>query len=162
MYNLEGFTKKANNVINKAYLHAGRLGHVYMGSEHLLLALVTEQGSTSASICHVCGVKEESVLARINMLVGRGEPCIVERDGATPTVRKIIERAILISTENKLHFAGTEHLLLAMLREETCTGSRIINEIGGNVTRITGACSASMGGEHSNACLLYTSPSPRD
>ncbi|MBQ3162825.1 MAG: ATP-dependent Clp protease ATP-binding subunit [Oscillospiraceae bacterium] len=148
MYNLEGFTKKANNVINKAYLHAGRLGHVYMGSEHLLLALVTEQGSTSASICRVCGVKEESVLARINMLVGRGEPCIVERDGATPTVRKIIERAILISTENKLHFAGTEHLLLAMLREETCTGSRIINEIGGNVTRLTSACSASMGGEN--------------
>ncbi len=151
MYNIEGFTKKANSVINKAYLHAGRLGHVYMGSEHLLLALVTEQGSTSASICRVCGIKEESVITRINMLVGRGEPCIVERDGATPTVRKIIERAAIISTENKLQLAGTEHLLLAMLREETCTGSRIINEIGGNVTRLTNACSASIGGENSNS-----------
>jgi len=147
MYNLEGFTKKANNVINKAYLHAGRFGHVYMGSEHLLLALVTEQGSTSASICRVCGVKEESVVTRINMLVGRGEPCIVDRDGATPTVRKIIERAVLISAENNLQLTGTEHLLLAMLREETCTGSRIISEIGGNVTRISNACSASIGND---------------
>ncbi len=149
MYNLEGFTKKANSVINKAYLHAGRLGHVYMGSEHLLLALVTEQGSTSASICRVCGIKEESVITRINMLVGRGEPCIVEREGATPTVRKIIERAVLISNESKLQLAGTEHLLLAMLREETCTGSRIISEIGGNISRLTSACSASIGNESS-------------
>ncbi len=144
MYNLESFTKKANNVINKSYLHAGRLGHVYMGSEHLLLALVTEQGSTSASICRVCGIKEEGVLNRINALVGRGEPCIVDREGTTPTARKIIERALLISKENHVKLAGTEHLLLALLHEQTCTGCRIINELGGNVNRLAGACSMSI------------------
>ena len=45
MYNIEMFTKKANMVIKKAYLQAGRLGHTYMGSEHLLLALSGEQVS---------------------------------------------------------------------------------------------------------------------
>ncbi len=149
MYNLDSFTKKANNVINKSYLHAGRFGHVYMGSEHLLLALVTEHGSTSASICRVCGIKEEAVIGRITALVGRGEPCIVERDGTTPTVRKIIERAVFLARDNHVQTAGTEHILLALLQEQTCTGCRIINEIGGNMSRITGACSVSVNGEGS-------------
>ncbi len=149
MYNFESFTKKANNVINKAYLHAGRFGHTYMGSEHLLLALATEQGSTSASICRVCGIKEEAILLRINVLVGRGEPCIVERDGTTPTVRKIIEHAIFLAKENHVQLAGTEHILLALLHEQTCTGCRIINEIGGNINRMTGACSMSVNPDNS-------------
>ena len=153
MYNLDSFTKKANSVINKAYLHAGRLGHVYMGSEHLLLALATEQGSTSASICRVCGIKEESILKRIDALVGRGEPCVVAHDGATPTVVKIIERAVFISVENKLNLAGTEHLLLALLQEETCTGCRIIEEIGGNVSRLAGACSMSANTESPSGAI---------
>ncbi|MBQ7981630.1 MAG: ATP-dependent Clp protease ATP-binding subunit, partial [Oscillospiraceae bacterium] len=153
MYNLDSFTKKANNVINKSYLHAGRLGHVYMGSEHLLLALATEQGSTSASICHVCGIKEEAITSRINILVGRGEPCIVERDGATPTVCKIVEHAIYLAKENRVQLAGTEHLLLALLHEQTCTGCRIINEIGGNVNRMAGACSMSVNHDNTNGTI---------
>ncbi len=153
MYNLESFTKKANSVINKSYLHAGRFGHVYMGSEHLLLALATEQGSTSASICRVYGIKEEAVIARINILVGRGEPCVVDRDGATPTVHRIIEQAIFLAKENRVQLAGTEHLLLALLHEQTCTGSRIINEIGGNVSRIAGACSMSANPDSSGSTI---------
>ena len=153
MYNLESFTKKANNVINKAYLHAGRLGHVYMGSEHLLLALVTEQGSTAASICRVCGIREDGVMLRINVLVGRGEPCIVEREGTTPTVRKIIEHAIFLARENNVRLAGTEHLLLALLHEQTCTGCRIINELGCNMNRIAGACSMSVNPDSANGTI---------
>ena len=147
MYNLESFTKKANIVINKAYMQAGRLGHVYMGSEHLLLALVSEQGCTAASIFKVCGIKEEAVLYKINALVGRGEPCTVEKEAATPSARRIIERAFVIAAENGVRLAGTEHLLAAILRDEQCTAMRIINEIGGNVARLSNACTASAGGD---------------
>ena len=51
MYNPELLTRKANTVINKAFLRAGKLGHTYVGSEHLLLALASETGSTSAVSC---------------------------------------------------------------------------------------------------------------
>lgn len=143
MYNLESFTKKANIVINKAFLQAGRLGHIYMGSEHLLLSLVSEQNCTAAGIFRMCGIKEETVLARIVALVGRGEPCAVERDSATPSVKRIIERAFILSAESGGRLAGTEHLLLALLREEQCTAVTIIEEIGGSLSGLSRACAAS-------------------
>ncbi len=160
MYNLESFTKKANIVINKAYLQAGRLGHIYMGSEHLLLALVSEQNCTAAGIFRMCGIKEETVLGRIVALVGRGEPCVVERDSATPSVKRIIERAFILATENGGRLAGTEHLLLALLREEQCTAVSIIEEIGGSLSRLSTACAASAvndvgGGQKTPTLLKY-------
>ncbi|MDE6762159.1 MAG: ATP-dependent Clp protease ATP-binding subunit [Oscillospiraceae bacterium] len=143
MYNLESFTKKANVVINKAYIHAGRLGHIYMGSEHLLLSLVSEPNCTASGIFRMCGIKEELILGRITALVGRGEPCIVERDAATPSVKRIVERAFIIASESGARLAGTEHLLLSLLREEQCTAVSIIEEIGGNLSGLSKACSAS-------------------
>ena len=143
MYNLESFTKKANIVINKAYIQAGRLGHIYMGSEHLLLSLVSEPNCTASGIFRMCGIKEELILGRITALVGRGEPCIVERDSATPSVKRIVERAFIIASESGARLAGTEHLLLALLREEQCTAVSIIEEIGGNLSGLSKACSAS-------------------
>ena len=106
MYNLDSFTKKANAVINKAFLNAGRLGHTYMGSEHLLLALSGEQGCTAAAIFKACGIREENILCRIDMLVGRGEPCIVDRDAVTASAKMIIEQAFVISAENGSRLAA--------------------------------------------------------
>lgn len=141
MYNLDSFTKKANAVINKAFLNAGRLGHTYMGSEHLLLALSGEQGCTAAAIFKSCGIREENILCRIDMLVGRGEPCIVNRDAVTASAKTIIEQAFVISAENGSRLAGTEHILLALLRETDCTAVKIIEDIGGSVTGLSNACS---------------------
>lgn len=141
MYNLDSFTKKANAVINKAFLNAGRLGHTYMGSEHLLLALSGEQGCTAAAIFKACGIREENILCRIDMLVGRGEPCMVDRDAVTASAKRIVEQAFVISAENGSRLAGTEHILLALLREADCTAVKIIEDIGGNVTGLSNACS---------------------
>ena len=143
MFNLDSFTKKANTVINKAFLHAGHLGHTYMGSEHILLALTGEQGSASAGIFRTCGIKEESVLCRINMMIGRGEPCSVDRDSVTPSAKRIVENAFVIAASNGSRLAGTEHLLLSLLRERDCTAVKIIEDIGGSVSRLSNACTAS-------------------
>ncbi|MCM1022511.1 MAG: ATP-dependent Clp protease ATP-binding subunit [Prevotella sp.] len=143
MYNLESFTKKANIVINKAYIQAGRLGHIYMGSEHLLLALAGEPNCTASGIFRMCGIKEEMILGRVTALVGRGEPCAVDRDAATPSVKRIIERAFILASESGARLTGTEHILLSLLREEQCTAVSIIEEIGGSLSGLTKACSAS-------------------
>ncbi len=141
MYNLDSFTKKANAVISKAFLNAGRLGHTYMGSEHLLLALSGEQGCTAAAIFKACGIREENILCRIDMLVGRGEPCIVDRGAVTSSAKRIVEQAFIISAENGSRLAGTEHILLALLRETDCTAVKIIEDIGGSVAGLSNACS---------------------
>lgn len=141
MYNLDSFTKKANAVINKAFQSAGRLGHTYMGSEHILLALSGEQGCTAAAIFKSCGIREENILCRIDMLIGRGEPCIVDRDAVTASAKMIIEQAFVISAANGSRLAGTEHILLALLRESDCTAVKIIEDIGGSITGLSNACS---------------------
>lgn len=153
MYNLESFTKKANVVINKAYIQAGRLGHIYMGSEHLLLALAGEPNCTASGIFRMCGIREELILGRITALVGRGEPCIVDRDAATPSVKRIIERAFILASESGARLAGTEHLLLSLLREEQCTAVTIIEEIGGSLSGLSKACSVSAANDVSGGNL---------
>ncbi len=153
MYNLESFTKKANVVINKAYIQAGRLGHIYMGSEHLLLSLVSEPNCTASGIFKMCGIKEEIILGRITALVGRGEPCLVDREAATPSVKRIIERAFILASESGARLTGTEHLLLSLLREDQCTAVTIIEEIGGSLSGLSKACSVSAANDISGGNL---------
>ncbi|MGN0642783.1 MAG: ATP-dependent Clp protease ATP-binding subunit [Huintestinicola sp.] len=140
MYSSEMFTKKANTVINKAYLQAGKLGHTYVGSEHLLLALSAEPGSTSASILKSCGVTEEKVLGRIIRLIGRGEPSAVDTDAVTPAVTRIIASACKTANATPEKPAGTEHLLAALMKEDGCTALNIITDIGGSISGIISTC----------------------
>lgn len=141
MYNLENFTKKSNLVINKAFLQAGKLGHTYVGSEHLLLSLVSEQGSTGYNILKSCGIKEDDVLDKLISLVGRGDSTSVDMNAVTPAVRKVIEQAVEISLLSGSRLAGTEHLLLALIKQDNCTALSIIRDVGGSVTKIYNACS---------------------
>lgn len=141
MYNSELFTKKANIVINKALLTAGRLGHTYAGSEHLLMALASEQGSTAYSIIKACGITDEKILDCILKLVGRGDACSVDISSATPVFTRIISSACEKANASRSKPAGTEHLLSAILDEENSTAYSIIVSQGGNVTRMSSACS---------------------
>lgn len=140
MYNPELLTRKANTVINKAFLRAGKLGHTYVGSEHLLLALASETGSTSASILKSCGVTEEKILGRIIRLVGRGEPSVVDSGSYTPAVARIISNACRGAGATPEKPAGTEHILAALMKEESCTAVSIITDMGVSTASIIGTC----------------------
>lgn len=140
MYDQELFTRKANTVISKAFIQAGKLGHTYVGSEHLLLTLTSETGSTSASILKSCGVTEEKVLGRMIRLIGRGEPSVVDRDSVTPAISRIIDGACRGAGATREKPAGTEHLLAALLREENCTAVNILMDMGVNIGAVLGTC----------------------
>ncbi len=136
MINEENFTKKASTVINKAYSLAGKLGHTYIGSEHLLLSLCAESGSTAYNALRICGVSESEVLRIIIAKIGRGEPTLVSKSSITPSFERILDSA----DENaKLsgELIGTEHIILAMLSEKNSTAVNIINALGGSSSRIT-------------------------
>ena len=146
MYNSELFTKKANTVINKALLAAGRLGHTYAGSEHLLLSLASEQGSTAYSIIRSCGLSDEKILNKIIRLVGRGEPCTVTSDSATPALKRLISDAADRASATAVRPAGTEHLLSAILTDEKSTAYTILCDTGCSITRMLGSCGIQSGG----------------
>lgn len=140
MKNGELFTGKANTVINKAYLHAGRLGHTYVGSEHLLLALASESGSTSASILKASGITEEKITDRIIRLIGRGEPAAVDSGAVTPAVTRIIGNACRTAGATMEKPAGTEHLLASLMKETRCTAVNIVNDLGVSPSEILNTC----------------------
>lgn len=139
MYNPDCFTKKANLTIKKAFLHAGKLGHTYVGSEHLLLALIAEQGCTACSTLKACGITEEAVLNRIVALVGRGEPAAVSEDAMTPAVRRTIDAAVQIAAASGARITGTEHLLAALMEQENCTAAAILREEGSDPSSLRAA-----------------------
>ncbi len=101
----------------------------------------------------MCGIKEEIILGRITALVGRGEPCLVDREAATPSVKRIIERAFILASESGARLTGTEHLLLSLLREDQCTAVTIIEEIGGSLSGLSKACSVSAANDISGGNL---------
>ncbi len=140
MYDHELFTRKANTVISKAFTQAGRLGHTYVGSEHLLLTLAAESGSTAASILRSCGITEEKVMGRIIRLIGRGDPDTVDTDSVTPAVTRILANACRSAGATREKPAGTEHILAALVREDSCTAAGIINEMGVSASALLSTC----------------------
>ena len=142
MYNAEGFTKKAETVIDRAFMQSGRLGHTYMGSEHLLLALCGDTDTGEGRLLKQWGIREKTVLEIIISIVGRGEPCIVEASAVTPAAKGIIADALKEAAAAGEQ-AGTEHILRAVLNCKGCTAVSVINSAGGDVSRLSGACSAS-------------------
>lgn len=141
MYNSELFTKKANIVIGKALISAGKLGHTYAGSEHLLLSLSSEQGSTAYSILNSAGITEDKILSDIIKLIGRGESSCVGMSQTTECFNRIIKKACEKAGATGRKPAGTEHLLSAILDEENCTAYSIITCEGANRSDILSSCS---------------------
>lgn len=141
MYNADSFTKKANSVIRRAVTQAGRFGHTYVGSEHILLALTLEVGCTAHSILKANGINDKNVYERLTELVGEGDAAMLSLSSLTPSCRKLIDSAPTAAASTGNRLAGTEHLLMSMLQIANCSGTSIIRALCGNVTTIYNSCS---------------------
>lgn len=140
MYNSEAFTKKANIVLNKAFTSAGQLGHTYVGSEHILLALISEQDCAAAHALRSCGITEAAVRSGIESIVGIGEPCITDEECMTSCAKRIVASACDISALCGSSLTGTEHLLSAILEQKDCTAISILYDTGENATDLNSIC----------------------
>ncbi len=140
MYSNERLTKKANLVLNKAFLQSGRLGHTYVGSEHLLLAMLEEQGTAAYGVLRSCGIKSDKIRKRIIDIIGAGDITAPDETDFTPIMRSIIDGAIKLAVTSGARLAGTEHLLMAAASKENCSLAVVISETGGSLTKIRDAC----------------------
>ena len=111
------FTQKAQNTLNRALTAARELGHTYIGSEHLLLGLVSEQDSIASKLLLARGADVTRLRKTIIDIAGAGSPSQVSPADMTPRAKKIIEASAAESLRNGNHYIGTEHLLFALLSE---------------------------------------------
>ncbi|MFT3951002.1 MAG: ATP-dependent Clp protease ATP-binding subunit [Oscillospiraceae bacterium] len=139
--NFGSFTKKAGEVIRLSGALAGKLGHTYIGSEHLLMAILEDGGNSASVILNKNGVTEELVRAKIIVLVGKGTPCRLTVDDMTPTACKILNGAVTLSEGFGGDLAGTEHILTLILRQTNSCALTILKELDVNLSRLYNDCS---------------------
>ena len=119
------FTQKALHALERCPEIAHELGHAYIGSEHLLLAIAEEEESVAAHFLAEKAVDGEKLRRAIAEFSGTGKPTTVGVGDITPRTRKIIENAGKIAREG-LGKVGTEHLLSAILEEKESVASRLL------------------------------------
>lgn len=124
------FTEKAQNAINAALQFAENMGHTYIGSEHILLGLLSEADSAGAKLLSERGVSAEETENIVKKLCGVGDKSGVSPADMTPRVKKIIEASAYISMRCGHSYIGTEHILYALLSERSCVAVKIIESMG--------------------------------
>jgi ATP-dependent Clp protease ATP-binding subunit ClpC len=130
------FTERAKKVIDLAQDAAGELGHNYVGSEHILLGLIREATGVAGKTLTENGVSEDKAYKLIVESVGTGEPGTEPFQGLTPRTKRIIERAGAEAARLGQQLIGTEHILMAMLREHDSIGARVLASLGVDVNAL--------------------------
>lgn len=130
------FTKSAAKALDSSLNVAKSFGHNYVGTEHLLIALVKTKGVAS-EVMRENGVEEEKLSVLIEeMLEADGNVAVADRPQYTPRAKKIIENSISEAERLGASQAGTEHLLISLLKETDCLGVRLLNTRGINVQKL--------------------------
>ena len=131
------FTAKAKEAINLSVDAAQELGRSYVGTEHLLLGLIREGSGVAARVLKENGVEESKVLNLISQLIAPDNTIgLAEQEGYTPSARRVIENSYREAIRFKAPLIGTEHLLLAMIREGDCVAVRLLNTMGVSVQKL--------------------------
>ena len=107
------FTAAAQNALQEALALARRLGHTYIGSEHLLAGLLTEPDSTLSRMLSQRGVTVDKLIARMVAVSGKGEESAVSARDMTPRLKRTLAFAETVAHNRKKTVIGSEHLLRA-------------------------------------------------
>jgi len=123
------FSDKSTTALNLSVESARQLGHAYVGTEHLLLGLLKTADSVASAVLEENNVTAEYVLNKIVESVGSGTPTNVSGNDLTPRMKRIIEQSAREAAQMGRKVVGTEHLLIALLRERDCEALRIIASV---------------------------------
>ena len=123
------FTEKAENALNKSVKIAEKLGHTYIGSEHLLLALSEDESSCAALILKKNGTGKDKIYACIKEYSGTGVKSSLSSKDLTPRARKILEGSYNNANQYGDGTIGTEHILLSLIEEKDCVATKLLKNM---------------------------------
>ena len=130
MYRFKGFTEKANNALNLAIESAQELGHTYIGTEHVVLGLLREGTGVAASVLGARGITAAGYRDKVVEAESSGEFCRLTPEDFTPRAKKAMEMAMAEAASMQHGYVGTEHILLAVLRDDTSVAVRLLTALG--------------------------------
>lgn len=140
------YTDKAKKALNYANRLSRSSGCNYVGTEHILAGLLKEGTGVAAEVLTANNVELKALLKLIDELVAAGEEVTVaDRDGYSPRTQMVLDRAREMADRFDSERIGTEHLLLAIIKEGDCAASRLLNTMGANPQKLFVDILAAMG-----------------
>lgn len=131
------FTKKAQEALTHAAEAAAMLGHSYIGSEHLLIGLIQAEDGLASTVLLNNDVTADKIMNLVYQLIAPDNRVSVkEPTGYTPRVRKILENSSKEAIRFHSELIGTEHILIAILKESESVAARLLNTIGVAIKKI--------------------------
>lgn len=131
------YTKKAEKVLEIAKKASRSMHHSYIGTEHLLIGLLGEGSGAAAKVLSSAGVDEERILELIeNLIAPSGNVIVADAGGYSPRILRVLENAAKEAERFKNEKVGTEHLLIALIKEADCAAVRLLNTLGVNLQRL--------------------------
>jgi len=132
----ERFTDRARRVVVLAQDEARLLNHNYIGTEHLLLGLLTEGHGIAARALEGLGVDLAEVRRRVEEIIGRGEHPQAGHIPFTPRAKKVLELSLREALDLGHDYIGTEHILLALAREGEGVAAQVLTALGAGEEQI--------------------------
>ena len=121
------FTEKARISISEAHDAAAEMGHNYIGSEHLLLGLIREGSGVAAKVLEKNGITAEKVIEKINEYIGTSSPLPQQTElPLTPRSKRLLEISALEARRLNHKYIGTEHILMAIIRDGDGVAAKIL------------------------------------
>ncbi len=126
---MERFTQRARRVLSLAHEEAERLHHNYIGTEHLLMGLMREEGGVAGRVLRELGLETNRVKEMVERLTGVGRHTSGKIELA-PATEQVLQVAIEEARRMGHHYIGTEHLLLGMVRQGDGVGIEVLRRLG--------------------------------
>lgn len=140
------YTKQAREALDAAEVYAKELKHPYIGTEHLLMGLRTSISGVAAQVLEMNGLREEDVRKVVGELVSRvGDEPFSGRPKESPRLKFILEEGWKMAERFRMPEVGTEHLLLAIVRDTDCVAARILITLNINLQKIMQDCLTTIG-----------------
>lgn len=142
------YTLQAEKVLDEAKRISKQLHHHYIGTEHLLIGLTSVEEGVAGRVLQSAGVQKETLIQMTEDLIYPGsDVTVMDKDGATPKYRQLLEQAGKEAAACGIGEIGTEHLLLALLKMQDCAGARLLNSLQINPQKLFMDIVAAMGKE---------------
>ncbi len=130
------FTDRARRVVVLAQEEARMLRHNYVGTEHLLLGLIHEGEGVAAGALESLGINREAVRQQVEEIIGHGRKPVSGHIPFTPRTKKVLELSLREALALGHHYIGTEHLLLALLREGQGVAAQVLTRLGADHAQV--------------------------
>ena len=133
---LQRFTDRARRVVVLAQEEARMLDHSYIGTEHILLALIDEGGGVGAKALELLGISLDAVRQQVEEIIGQGQQAPSGHIPFTPRAKKVLELSLREALQLGHNYIGTEHILLGLLREGDGVAAQVLVKLGADLNRV--------------------------